>query len=217
MLQRSARSVYTHKISINICHPFTSSNCSMLTTSSSLIIVFPHFVLISERRYGCYRLGILVACIICLVLMIGTIPATITIRNNKIVLIFLCVTLGIVLVLLALFFVWQQRHARQMRERYGRPYVPHIYNKVISSTTSTYTLMTVIKLFECFSSFSHRMPSTHRCRQRHRRHHGYFGVRRRITKKIQVKIRYNDRLVSNTIRRRYLHYNRCPRHHNTLR
>lgn len=89
------------------------------------------FFQISERRYGCYRLGIVAACIIVLVLIVGTIPASLTIRNNKIVLILLCATLVVVLILLSLFIIWQQRHARRMRERYGRPYVPHIYNQVI--------------------------------------------------------------------------------------
>lgn len=96
-----------------------------LSLSLSLFSDFP------ERRYGCYRLGILVACIIVLVLIVGTIPASLTIRNNKIVLIFLCATVAVVLIMMSMFFVWQQRHARRMRERYGRPYVPHIYNQVI--------------------------------------------------------------------------------------
>lgn len=84
----------------------------------------------TERRYGCYRLGILVAFVIVLVLILGTIPATLTIRNNKIVLACLCITLATVTILVLLFIIWQQRQARRQRERYGRPYVLQVHNQV---------------------------------------------------------------------------------------
>lgn len=108
--------------------------CQLYKSFKSLQLSIEHVFCYSfsslERRYGCYRLGIVVAVLIVLVLIIGTIPASLTFQNNRIVLICLCITLVVVIILLTLFFIWQQRNARRLREQYGRPYVPQIYNHV---------------------------------------------------------------------------------------
>lgn len=85
---------------------------------------------VTERRYGCYRLGIIVAIIIVLLLILGTIPVTLTIKNNQILLICLCGTLGVVTILLSLFIVWQQKQAKRQRERSTRPYIMQKQYKV---------------------------------------------------------------------------------------
>lgn len=85
---------------------------------------------VTERRYGCYRLGIIVAIIIVLLLILGTIPVTLTVKNNQILLICLCSTLAAVTILLSLFIVWQHKQAKRQRERSTRPYIMQKQNKV---------------------------------------------------------------------------------------
>ncbi|XP_031633149.1 uncharacterized protein LOC116346958 [Contarinia nasturtii] len=86
-------------------------------------------IIVVERRYGCYRLGIFVAIIIVSLLILGTIPVTLTVKNNQILLICLCSTLVVVTILLSLFIVWQQRQAKRQRERSTRPFIMQKQNK----------------------------------------------------------------------------------------
>lgn len=58
-----------------------------------------------------------------MLLILGTIPVTLTIKNNRIVLICLCTTLVFVAVLLSLFIVWQQKQAKRQREWSTRPVI----------------------------------------------------------------------------------------------
>lgn len=84
----------------------------------------------TERKYGCYRLGIFVAMIIVMLLILGTIPVTLIIKNNQIVLISLCATLVFVAILLSLFIFWQQKQAKRQREWSTRPFTQQKQNKV---------------------------------------------------------------------------------------
>lgn len=88
------------------------------------------FSLHTERRYGCYRLGVFASIIIVLLLILGTIPVTLYIKNNQILLICLCSTLVVVTILLSLFIVWQQKQAKRQRERSTRPIIMQKQNKV---------------------------------------------------------------------------------------
>lgn len=93
-----------------------------------IFIVF--YFVVTERRYGCYRLGVLVAIIIVLLLILGTIPVTLTVKNNRILLICLCSTLGIVTILLSLFILWQHKQVKRQRERSTRPFILQKQNMV---------------------------------------------------------------------------------------
>jgi len=86
-------------------------------------------IIVIERRYGCYRLGVFASIIIVLLLILGTIPVTLTIKNNQILLICLCSTLVVVTIILSLFIVWQQKQAKRQRERSTRPFIMQIQNK----------------------------------------------------------------------------------------
>lgn len=65
-----------------------------------------------------------------MLLILGTIPVTLTIKNNQIVLISLCTTLIFVAILLSLFIFWQQKQAQRQREWSTRPFTIQKQNKV---------------------------------------------------------------------------------------
>lgn len=88
------------------------------------------FPYISERRYGFYRLGVFIAIIIVLLLILGTIPVTLILKNNQIVLICLCSTLLAVAILLSVFCVWQHEQVKRQRARSSLPYIIHRQHKV---------------------------------------------------------------------------------------
>jgi len=72
--------------------------------------------LVTERHYGCYRLGLVVALIIIFILMIGSVPVFVTTDNSKLILIVLIITLIIVGILTFAYFEWQRRLAIRMRQ-----------------------------------------------------------------------------------------------------
>lgn len=72
---------------------------------------------VSERRYGCYRFGILIAVIIIIVLIVGTVPVFFTVNDSNIILIVTIVTLAVVGILLLIYCVWQQKQAARMRSK----------------------------------------------------------------------------------------------------
>lgn len=65
-----------------------------------------------------------------MLLILGTIPITLTIKNNQIVLISLCATLVFVAILLSLFIFWQQKQVQRQREWSTRPFTIQKQNKV---------------------------------------------------------------------------------------
>lgn len=95
---------------------------SLIILNTIFSFFFSNYSL-SERRYGCYRLGVFVAIIIVLLLILGTIPVTIVLKNNQIVLICLCSTLLVVAILLSVFCVWQQKQVKRQRAHSSLPYI----------------------------------------------------------------------------------------------
>lgn len=81
------------------------------------------YSLFPERRYGCYRFGILAAVLIILILIAGTVPVVLAIKDSQIILIVTCVTLVIVAILVFVYIGWQHRTARLQREKFGREWV----------------------------------------------------------------------------------------------
>lgn len=75
------------------------------------------YILFIERHYGCYRLGILVAAAIVLLLIIGTVPVFFATENSKLILVVTIITILIVGILVFLYYEWQHRQAINQRER----------------------------------------------------------------------------------------------------
>lgn len=80
-------------------------------------------LLISERHYGCYRLGAIIAGLLIIILIVGTVPVLFAIDNSKIILLVTCVMLSIVAILLFLSFGWQRKQAKNQREKFGREWI----------------------------------------------------------------------------------------------
>lgn len=78
---------------------------------------------VTERYYGCYRLGAIIAGVLIIILIVGTVPVLFAIDNSKIVLLVTCCMLSIVAILLFLSFGWQRKQVRNQRERFGREWV----------------------------------------------------------------------------------------------
>lgn len=78
-----------------------------------MVIFFP----ISERHYGFYRIGIIVAILFILILVIGCVPVFVVTDNKKLVLIVVVITLLVVTILTILYLEWQRRNAIKMRSR----------------------------------------------------------------------------------------------------
>jgi len=78
---------------------------------------------VTERHYGCYRLGAIIAGLLIIILIVGTVPVLFAIDNSKIILLVTCVMLSIVAILLFLSFGWQRKQAKQQREKFGREWV----------------------------------------------------------------------------------------------
>lgn len=91
------------------------------TTPSTTSLTHKHFnpvpFLFPERRYGCYRFGIVVAVIIIVILIAGTVPIVFAIDNSNVILIVIIVTLVVVGILLLIYCRWQQKQAAQMRQK----------------------------------------------------------------------------------------------------
>ncbi|KAG4074920.1 hypothetical protein HA402_009345 [Bradysia odoriphaga] len=78
---------------------------------------------VTERYYGCYRLGAIIAGALIIILIIGTVPVLFAIDNSKIILLVTCCMLSIVAILLFLSFGWQRKQAKNQREKFGREWV----------------------------------------------------------------------------------------------
>lgn len=55
--------------------------------------------------------------------ILGTIPVTLTVKNNQKLLICLCSTLVVATIILSLFILWQQKQAKRQRKRSARPFI----------------------------------------------------------------------------------------------
>lgn len=86
---------------------------------------------LTERRYGCYRLGAIIAGALIVILIIGIVPVLFAIDNSKIILLVTCVMLSVVAILLFLSFGWQRKQAKQQREKFGREWVKTTKRQVI--------------------------------------------------------------------------------------
>lgn len=83
------------------------------------MVIFIYFYILdilTERRYGCYRLGLLIASVIIFILIIGCVPVFVTTDNSKLILIVLIITLIIVGLLTFAYFEYQRRNAINMRQ-----------------------------------------------------------------------------------------------------
>jgi len=78
---------------------------------------------VTERHYGCYRVGAIIAGILIIILIVGTVPVLFAIDNSKIILLVTCVMLSVVAILLFLSFGWQRKKVKQQREKFGREWV----------------------------------------------------------------------------------------------
>lgn len=73
---------------------------------------------VTEKHYGCYKVGILFSVIIILLLLVGCVPVFFLTHNNNLILLILLVTLILIGIVTYAYFRWQHRRALQMRRRY---------------------------------------------------------------------------------------------------
>ncbi|XP_053686170.1 uncharacterized protein LOC128735711 [Sabethes cyaneus] len=73
---------------------------------------------VTEKHYGCYKVGILFAIVIILLLLIGCVPVFFLTHNNNLILLILLVTLILIGIVTYAYFRWQRRRALQMRRSY---------------------------------------------------------------------------------------------------
>lgn len=73
---------------------------------------------VTEKHYGCYKVGILFSVIIILLLLIGCVPVFFLTHDNNLILLILLVTLILIGVVTYVYFRWQHRRAMQMRRSY---------------------------------------------------------------------------------------------------
>lgn len=73
---------------------------------------------VTEKHYGCYKVGILFSVIIILLLLIGCVPVFFLTHDNNLILLILLVTLILIGVATYVYFRWQHRRALQMRRSY---------------------------------------------------------------------------------------------------
>uniref|UniRef100_A0A1Q3FEN9 Uncharacterized protein n=1 Tax=Culex tarsalis TaxID=7177 RepID=A0A1Q3FEN9_CULTA len=73
---------------------------------------------VTEKHYGCYKVGILFSVIIILLLLVGCVPVFFLTHNNNLILLVLLVTLILIGIVTYAYFRWQHRRALQMRRSY---------------------------------------------------------------------------------------------------
>lgn len=73
---------------------------------------------VTERHYGCYKVGILFSVVIILLLLLGCVPVFFLTHNNNLILLILLVTLILIGIVTYAYFRWQHRRALQMRRKY---------------------------------------------------------------------------------------------------
>lgn len=73
---------------------------------------------VTEKHYGCYKVGILFSVIIILLLLIGCVPVFFLTHNSNLILLILLVTLILIGIVTYAYFRWQHRRAIQMRRSY---------------------------------------------------------------------------------------------------
>lgn len=73
---------------------------------------------VTEKHYGCYKVGILFSVIIILLLLIGCVPVFFLTHNSNLILLILLVTLILIGIVTYAYFRWQHRRAMQMRRSY---------------------------------------------------------------------------------------------------
>lgn len=73
---------------------------------------------VTEKHYGCYKVGILFSVIIILLLLVGCVPVFFLTHNNNLILLILLVTLILIGFVTYAYFRWQHRRALQMRRSY---------------------------------------------------------------------------------------------------
>ncbi|XP_058460984.1 uncharacterized protein LOC131436334 [Malaya genurostris] len=73
---------------------------------------------VTEKHYGCYKVGILFSIIIILLLLVGCVPVFFLTHNNNLILLILLVTLILIGIVTYAYFRWQHRRAQQMRRSY---------------------------------------------------------------------------------------------------
>lgn len=70
---------------------------------------------VTEKHYGCYKVGILFSVVIILLLLVGCVPVFFLTHNNNLILLILLVTLILIGFVTYAYFRWQHRRALQMR------------------------------------------------------------------------------------------------------
>ncbi|XP_055598037.1 uncharacterized protein LOC129747726 [Uranotaenia lowii] len=70
---------------------------------------------VTEKHYGCYKVGILFSIIIILLLLLGCVPIFFLTHDNNLILLILLVTLILIGIITYAYFRWQHRKAQQMR------------------------------------------------------------------------------------------------------
>lgn len=73
---------------------------------------------VTEKHYGCYKIGILFSIIIILLMLIGCVPVFFLTHNNNLILLILLLTLFLIGIVTYVYFRWQHQRALQMRRRY---------------------------------------------------------------------------------------------------
>lgn len=73
---------------------------------------------VTEKHYGCYKVGILFSVVIILLLLLGCVPIFYLTHNNNLILLILLITLILIGIVTYAYFRWQHRRALQMRRSY---------------------------------------------------------------------------------------------------
>lgn len=97
----------------------------------SVLRIYREIFTFPERHYGCYRLGAIIAVVLIIILIVGTVPVLFAVDSSKIILLVTCVMLSIVAILLFLSFGWQRKQAKKQREQFGREWVTTTKRQVI--------------------------------------------------------------------------------------
>lgn len=113
------------------------SNVLNLDAPVMTLISNSSHLLTPERRYGCYRLGIVFAVAIILVLLAGTVlPSVLVVSNRQLLLIATCCTLIVVAVLIFVYTCCQHRTARKQRQLCDRGDASTTSNRRFATITS---------------------------------------------------------------------------------
>uniref|UniRef100_A0AAG5DIN7 Uncharacterized protein n=1 Tax=Anopheles atroparvus TaxID=41427 RepID=A0AAG5DIN7_ANOAO len=73
---------------------------------------------VTEKRYGCYKAGILFALAIIVLLLVGCVPVFVLTANNNLILLILLATLVLIGLTTFAYFRWQRKRALAMRRTY---------------------------------------------------------------------------------------------------